>query len=527
MNFWELHMGDKTLMLADALHINERNFKSLLTYCSSRNVDIVCAKHKFLPIDAFGDYTRLADELAAWRRPLETLDTQAILDFECMGVNVFDTCRAELMSLLCTRPEWYSVPYPQARDELFIRIFESDRSTLLDNMAATCAWLEYWSEQLRTTPRLAYVGIFSGSLLYARSLTQLMRFHSARCFLVESFFTGLHYYMEERYSPLANRSSVALKTVFKSLKRPIDRTAIDNRRDAVLQTMGRMKNKNVQQPQATGDRLFNNGKSTVLILGQVLNDFSLLEARGFGINSLEIYRKTIQLILDGTEHNVIFKAHPWERKKTNIRRALTAEELEISFGGNPRVKIVESHALEDLFRESDVTFCVCSQGGIEAALAGFKPIQVGCAFWGGHGFSHDLGPTDQSELLSVLLDPAQWHLTLDAYDALMDWLVAVIEGWLVEEAPGARADARLGTLLYEISSRTAKTGTAPDIKAKPAPTAPQAKVTDLTPIAVLSTQDSPSAFRRKFNKLLRRPDEFFRDSKSDTLRRAGMALLGR
>lgn len=479
-----------------------------------------------MPVDAFGNYVEYRETLAAQRAQLERMSPDALFEHAVYGVGVFEVCRAELMSrLIGLSPQWRNQPLPDSRRKLFTEILEINYAELIDNMAAACLWIEFWHLTTKATPRLAYVGVFSGSLTYARALLEIMRFHPGRCFVLESFFTGAHFYCEERYSPIANQSDLKLKTVFRSIGKPEDMAVFESKRNAVRDVLKKIKNKNVTQPQATGARLFHNEQPTLLIAGQVLNDFSLLETLDCGINSLETYRQVIRKVLAETDWNVIYKAHPWERKKHNLFQPLTLNELSAEFGQEARVALVEDHALTDLFKEADAVLCLNSQAGIEAALAGFKPIQLGRAFWGGHGFSHDVGHKILDDVLQTLSNPANCRLDLAAYEQLENWLVAVLDGWMIEESPGAKADARLKMLFAEIATR------APDMTIHPAG---KASISDKSKAKTIATANPAASeqprsriFQRKLRKLINRPADFFRDAGNGVVRRIGLFVFSK
>lgn len=522
-------MGDKTFLLADGVHINEKNFKSLLTFCTTRNVDFVRPGFKTLPIDAFGNYESHRNVLASERVILEGLSTADLFEFSVSGVQVFETCRAELMSLLvCTSVDWRNHPFPSNQRELFDRIIKLNFDELIDNMAAACLWIKFWHTTIKSTPRLAYVGVFSGSLTYARALLEIMRFHPGRCFVMESFFTGMHFYCEERYDPIANRSDIKLKTIRRSINKNFNQNTYETKRNAIRKLLQSIKNKNVTQPNATGERLFNNCQPTLLITGQVLNDFSLLESSGCGINSLDIYRQLIRMVLANTQWNCAYKAHPWERKKHNLFQALTLDELSAEFSQNPRVALVEDYSLTDLFQEVDGVLCINSQSGIEAALAGFKPIQIGNAFWGNNGFSHDIESAQLDKVLQILCDPLDCRADLVAYEHLEDWLVTVIDGWLIEEKPSVKADMRLKEIFWEIAQRAPN----PSVSTKPmTDLSPQTQVTSRSLMSGAIPIDAPQinglrySFRRKLRKFINHPAEFFRDAKSEAVRRVGLFIF--
>ena len=269
-------MGGRSFLLADNIHINERNFGGLLRFCSNRNVDFVRPKTPILPLDAFGDYVAKAEALREWVQKLESLSATELYAISNRGINLFLVSRAELLSFICVKPSWIGTQYGASRHDICERAYSDQKQHLVLNMAAAATWIEFWYQETLKVPRLSYVGIFSGSLIYARALIEIMKFRQGRTFVLESFFTGKHYYCEERYEPIANRSDIRFDTVYNMLKLPEDRRIFEIKRNSALAAIANMRNKNVTQPEQTGRRLFSNGNPTLLILGQVLNDFSLL-----------------------------------------------------------------------------------------------------------------------------------------------------------------------------------------------------------------------------------------------------------
>jgi hypothetical protein len=75
-----------------------------------------------------------------------------------------------------------------------------------------------------------------------------------------------------------------------------------------------------------------------------------------------------------------------------------------------------------------------SQGLIEAAQAGLKPIQLGTAFFGGHGFTHDRS-LDDGLIDDIALGRLASRLSLDEYRALEDFLVRALVVHLVSDRP--------------------------------------------------------------------------------------------
>ncbi len=202
------------------------------------------------------------------------------------------------------------------------------------------------------------------------------------------------------------------------------------------------KNKNVTQPLKTkvGFPFNNSNEKNVLILGQVINDFSIIETDLANINSLQLYKEMISKILHETSYNVIFKAHPWEKSKVNLKRSLTKDELTkfisstFSHEERLRIEILEDFNIDSLFASCDHIVGLCSQSLIEAAYSGKKPHQIGNAFFGSKGFTYDHS-TVENFILSIKSDTCKTKLTLLEYDNLLCFLTLLLQYHLVSVFP--------------------------------------------------------------------------------------------
>jgi len=281
------------------------------------------------------------------------------------------------------------------------------------------------------------------------------------------------------------------------------------------------KNKNVQQQTGSQQRIFPPSKKVVVILGQVLNDFSLLNTGSTGVHSLAFYRKCIATLLDQTDATIIFKAHPWEQKKANLNGRVTYDALVSEFGSmEERIKFVEDYPIDDLFLEADFAIGLNTQSLLEAALAGIKPIQAGEAFYGKKGFTYDVAGVD--EIAAIVNSRRSACLSVAEFADYESFMMKALLQWFIPEAP-AQGIERVAEILGPIpvnasksqSSKTAQPKTAPKVASKPGLSAPAAP----TPVATSSSNGSIA--QRKLQKLRRTPRAFFRDSGSPVLKALG------
>ena len=187
---------------------------------------------------------------------------------------------------------------------------------------------------------------------------------------------------------------------------------------------------------------FTHRQPTVLIVGQVLNDFSIIETDLPELSATAVYRRLIDRLLAETNCNVIFKAHPWERHRPNLGMPITLRDLEAYANSLPearrrRLWLVEDLPIRQLFYHADWAVALNSQGLLEACQAGLKPAQIGQAFFGGQGFTHDLPNADAfvDGLAAGCISPL---LSLDEYRSFEDFLVKALIIDLVTNEPSGQ-----------------------------------------------------------------------------------------
>ncbi|MEM5537894.1 hypothetical protein WNY58_16020 [Neptuniibacter pectenicola] len=381
------------VMLTDDVHFHKRNFNSLFTFFEKSKIKVENAKAPSDWIALYGNYFSKSNELRKSVIELSFLSKEELQEYVYKGVPVFESCKLEFLSHVIAKPKWRSLDLLSNSDVVFDYAFELDVDALLHNMAAVIFWVDWWENKLRHIPQQNYACVFSGSLIYSDVLIRLLKKHVAEPVIMESFFTGNEYYCEKKYQHIPNNSDLKFDTYYKSL---MDFSGFDYDRERIkaINKIFLSKNKNVTQPGINALVSFDNSRDVVVILGQVLNDFSVLGGVG-RINSLAWYKEIISKLLLETDSNIIFKAHPWENKKIGLSSPVTKLELQDFVRNNfdsvflERFVIVEDYNLQFLLEQSDYTITLCSQSAIEAAFMGIKPVQLGNAFFGRKGFTSD------------------------------------------------------------------------------------------------------------------------------------------
>lgn len=422
-----------SILVADSLHINKKNFASFFKFIEQTKPKIVFENTHKDWWSLFGNYESKQNILCEKIEILSKLPPETLFAYKMYDTSLFDVCRTELLAFVSVQEIWFNTAYPTNSRAIFDKLFEYNRISLLQNMAAAWYWLSFWKQKIIESPRYHFCCIFSGSLIYQRTLMEILKFTPTKVMVMESLFTGNEYYCEERYSPIANRCDVMHTAVYEQLLQKLRSSQnLENERMKAINKMILMKNKNVQQLAASQPLIFQNNKPVVTIIGQVVNDFSLLEINGCGISSIKCYKDLIALLTQAGL-NVVLKTHPWESEKTNVKSQLTYGVMSDFVKTLPKkqqelIHLVGNYSIKQLFNQSTYVIGLCSQGLIEAAFEGFKPIQLGKAFFGGKGFTYDYKLNQLEELVNDLKEEKiKPLLSLSEYDQLETFLTVLLQ----------------------------------------------------------------------------------------------------
>jgi len=424
------------LLVPDDLHVNQRNFASFFKFIEKNSIPVKFVKDRRDWVALYGNYESKSQSLSERARVLSYLDSERLFNYTIKGVNLFKISRAEILSRVMTNSHWYDESMPLSRKDVFEKILLNNKQILMQCLAAAWDWIDYWSILLADEKEFTHCCVFSGSLIYQRSLVELLRYTPTKVLHMESFFTGNDYYCEERYSPIANDCDIRHQAVFDALASSDTGGELDRERMKAINKIILAKNKNVIQPEFGEKLVFHFDAPVVSILGQVVNDFSLLEYNGIGLSSIAFYKKIIRdLVCNG--YNVVFKAHPWEEQKTNVGKSFTKDVL-LDFVNDflederDRVKIVDHYPIDKLFDISSFVLGLNSQSLIEAAFNGLKPVQFGNAFFGEKGFTHDFSLNSCEDfILKMKSGEISGSLNLDEYRVFEEFLRRLMQGQLI------------------------------------------------------------------------------------------------
>ena len=201
----------------DSLHINKKNFGALFSFIHENKWSYEQHTEVNHLIARYGNYKDCPLEIYDDFMELNKCDKDLLWKVEINGINIFQLIKLELLSYLSKNHDLSKLGMIIDSYSVFEYAYANDRDILIKNFAVGCFYIRYWSDYL-LDKKYDFVFIFSGCLVYSRSLIELLKITSTRVFILESFFTGNEFYMEERFSPLPNDSLLTNSNYYNAIK---------------------------------------------------------------------------------------------------------------------------------------------------------------------------------------------------------------------------------------------------------------------------------------------------------------------
>ncbi len=431
------------IIISDKMHINKRNFESLFKFFEQENLNVISFVDDWNenPLNGkVGNYRDLVNNKNVNYRHKIKEDTKnyqdkgALENYEYKGFHLWPLISSELSAFTIAESMKSNKDFPYLSKDLFNYHYEHYLEDLVLNYSVACYWIDAFESLANIIWKCKLAYVFSGSYIYTKVMLAALKKSPVRTFVIESTFLGNSFYCDEQNEHLPNNylhqyknsRTQAIKKSISNLKIDYgDADKIDYLRSKSLNKFMSMDNKNVKQPKPGSIERFKDiSKRSVLLICQVLNDFSILESKKV-INSIEHYKKIILEILENTDFNIVIKTHPWEKSKIHLTDSFTFKSLNsfifsLNKSQKDRVVLDEDVNIYHLFSNVDGVLTYCSQAGIEAALYGKKAIVNEECSYGGAGFTFEYSD------ISIIPDLLKNNLDLDIleFKMFLDFMVA-------------------------------------------------------------------------------------------------------
>lgn len=457
-----LRSAGKRVLLAESFHLNGRNFSSLYDFFERTGARITVGVHKdslaFDLMKANGNYTDFEESLEEHLEAVDAVTTDMVGALKYRGVRLADVALDEYLAQCIWRTPELMLPDSGGREHAIEHAVRCDERTFRIFLGVARFWVNYWGD-FQSIFSFDYAFAFSGSNIYARTLIDFIKNTGVRCFVLESFFTGRHYYLEERNSPIPNNSNLRFPNYYNRyigvVPHEIDLIDEVFSANEISSDFGKnvKKTSDLVIPESfTGRRIFS-------IVCQVMNDYSLISGCGNVRDSVRAYIEMISEMLKSPDLCIVIKCHPWEEKKVPPEVTSTYQRIENWLQTRPeeeraRVALVRHCSLSKLFSISEAAFTLCSQAAFEAAFNGLRTFTVGGAFFDSLGFTNPCETPAEAVSLAIR-QPEKSQLGFREYVEFRRVLAALYRWHLVPEAKGAEALDMISRRVYAFSGKSA------------------------------------------------------------------------
>lgn len=411
------------LLFADNWHFHRRNFLPIFEALKKDSIPHQFEISRRSWWKAHGRYEHLTKSLKESIDFIDQHDDWRAINY--LGVNLWEISKSEFLCSALTQDHWHVGGIPNQSNSVFEFAIANpqDKEALRLCLAAAHNWLIFWNQYLESHADVSHAIVFSGSYIYTRSLMALAKQRDIPVLVSEHFFTGNDFYLEYRDSPMANNCGVkrdfSFHSCIKENEAKVTSIAYAHSR------MKGMKNRNVPQKNIAFKNPWGDKNPIILIIGQVANDFSIIETPSDEVSSIASYKQTIINLLKNTNANVIFKAHPWERRRAPLFSAFTRIKIEefiqsLPEGDQVRIALIENESIQSIFQICDGVIGISSQGLLEACYYGFKPVLMGDTFFSKKGFTQSAN--QNPNLLNKSFDKNMWKLSLNEYEQFQGFM---------------------------------------------------------------------------------------------------------
>lgn len=428
------------IIISDEFHINKRNFKALFDYFDEKKINSFAFADEWKSnsiCGRVGNYRscakdiRMSNYVSIIDQAIDNKDE--LYNFKYKNIELWPLVKSELSAFTISESYNNDVIYPYNSDDLFDFHYKHYIDDLILAYSVACYWIDVFKSKESDIWKCKAAFVFSGSYIYTKVLLTMLKKSPVRAYVIESTFMGISFYCDEQYEHLPNnylhqyenRRNKAISEAGSTLLIKDENDKLDYLRSKALNKFMIINNKNVNQPMPDSIPRFNDiTKKSVLLVCQVVNDFSILESEKV-VNSIEHYKSIILEVLHNTDYNMVIKTHPWERKKIHLYNSMTLNKIDEFILGlddcyKGRIYINDDINIYHLFSNINYILTYCSQSGIEAAVYGKKVIVNDECSYAKCGFTKSY--SNISDIPDLLEDSGD--LNIDEFSDFLDFFVA-------------------------------------------------------------------------------------------------------
>lgn len=408
----------------DQINFHKRNFDNFISFVESNfsfkynnaypALKKSFGKYEYRKISGLPGFSKYEDMF-------RTLNEKSLSDLKKVtykGYNLWDVVYAEMYAYLT--PKIYQLyiageiqEQPQEVDDLLDWLRASDvedetfQQIVFYNFAVGAFWIDYWAATLKKL-KINNLCVFGGTTTYSRAATLVSQWNNINVLSFEGSFIKDFHYADSASGMITNNHRFADHSKWVRLQ-GLD--FLDSQAKWLEDVMEGRLNLNVVQPnKLTKEELYDRygirpNKKLVLLIGQVLNDFSITRDLQTYNSSIDFYVDVIKTMAEKEDCHLFIKLHPWENHKQNSTSELSKRVLEKKLEelSIKNYTVDYDVNIDSLIEFSEIGLTSCSQAGLEMLYMGKRVVQVGNAFYGNKGWTVDV---TQPEFLSLAIDIA-------------------------------------------------------------------------------------------------------------------------
>lgn len=389
----------------DNINFHKRNFENFITFVEENYSYHYNTAFPMLK-KSFGKYYRNniqgLTNFENIEKQINSIKKEELPIFNFKGYNLWNIVSAELKSYIT--PKIYEdlldkgIKYdkfdPLELLEKYDFEDESINKAVLYNLIVGAFWIEYWAKEFKKY-EIKNLCVFGGTSIYSRAATLVAQWNRINVISFEGTFIKKYHYADNASGIITNNHKYADRSNWVQLEGV---SLLGSQDNWLKKEMDSRTNLNVVQPKAVGKtEIYNkynipSDKRIILLIGQVINDYSVTKDLQSFSSTIDFYLETIKAVQKLKGYHLFIKLHPWENYKQNSSPNLSKRILEqhLEQYNFKNYTIDYEVNIDSIIDVAEFGVTSCSQAGLEMLYSGKRVVQVGHAYYGFKGWTIDV-----------------------------------------------------------------------------------------------------------------------------------------
>ncbi|WP_214744219.1 glycosyltransferase [Exiguobacterium sp. s189] len=465
-------MKNKTIdyYFVDKTNFHKRNFFNFMQYVENNHSYFI---NNYFPRlkNSFGMYyfkhienLEKIDEYVNMYSEFEDInkcDIDKLKLVKYKGIKLYPVVKPELLLYLSSK--YYDLVLAeemtlQNQDVDVLSIFKSNyfgtdesiKNAVRNSLIVASFWIDHFEKEFQNR-EILNVCLYGGTSIYSRVAGLVAHQYKINAIAFEGFFLKQFHFADNTSGIITNNHRAGDNSFWQKIK---DLELEDSQILKLDHLMSSRTNLNVVQPSKISKKEFYDkynipsDKKIVLLIGQVINDFSITKDLTSFNSTIDFYQSVINYFEQQDEYHLFVKLHPWENSKQHNVEGVSKKVLNKIFGDLKNTSIDYDINIESLIEFSECAITSCSQSGLEMLYAGKRVLQVGNAYYSNKGWTIDVKnrfDLDQ-KIRELVMIP---HLNDEEQKEVKNYLYHIVEDILMlRELPQTDFEKKVRKVSY-------------------------------------------------------------------------------